>query len=44
VTRDLASIPIRYPLDAANLAKLWAEVDGYWTKRDMTLKKSVFSV
>jgi hypothetical protein len=43
VAKDLATIPIRYPLDAANLAKLWAEVDGYWRKRNMTLKKSVFS-
>jgi hypothetical protein len=44
VKKDLPSIPIRYSLDAANLAKLWAEVNSYWTMRDMTLKKSVFSV
>ena len=44
VTKDLPSIPISYPLDCANLATLWKEVDDYWTSRDMILKKSVFSV
>jgi len=44
VTKDLPSIPISYPLDAANLAKLWSEVNNYWKSRNMELKNSVFSI
>jgi hypothetical protein len=44
VRKDLPSIPIMYPLDTANLAKLWNEVDNYWKSRKMELKNSVFSI
>jgi hypothetical protein len=44
VQKDLPSLPIMYPLDAANLAKLWNEVDNYWKSRKMELKNSVFSI
>lgn len=44
VRKDLPRIPIIYPLDAANLAKLWNEVDNYWKSRNMELKNSVFSI
>jgi Domain of unknown function (DUF4365) len=44
VKADLPSIPISHPLDRANLAKLWKEVDDYWTSRDMTLKISNFAI
>lgn len=44
VSKDLPSIPITYPLDAANLARLWNEVDNYWKSRNMELKNSVFSI
>jgi hypothetical protein len=44
VSKDLRSIPLRYPLDGANLAKLWKEVDDYWKRRNLALKNSVFSI
>ena len=44
VSKDLPRIPITYPLDAANLARLWNEVDNYWKSRNMELKNSVFSI
>lgn len=44
VPKDLPSIPTTYPLDPANLAKLWKEVDKYWKNRKMESKNSVFSV
>jgi len=44
VSKDLPSIPLSYPLDGANLAKLWKEVDDYWKRQNLALKNSVFSI
>lgn len=40
---DLASIPTTFPLDRTNLPLLFAEVERYWSERDMTRRASVFS-
>jgi len=44
VSKDLPSIPLSYPLDGTNLAKLWKEVDDYWKRQNLALKNSVFSI
>ncbi|WP_297797030.1 hypothetical protein, partial [Mycobacterium sp.] len=44
VARDLPSIPLSFPLDAGNLARLWKEVDGYWQGLNLLLNNSVFSI
>ncbi len=44
VSKDLPSIPLSYPLDGANLVRLWKEVDDYWKRRNLALKNSVFSI
>lgn len=43
-SKDLPSIPLSFPLDAANLAKLWKEVDDFWLGLDLLLNNSVFSI
>jgi hypothetical protein len=40
----LATLPTTYPLDCANLGRLWDEVKQYWDRRDMVMQESVFSV
>ncbi len=32
-----------YPLNQANMERLWEEVHGFWEQRDMVLKNSVFT-
>jgi hypothetical protein len=43
-SKDLPSIPLSFPLDAMNLAKLWKEVDDYWQGLNLLLNNSVFSI
>jgi len=40
---DISSIPTTYPLDATNLPRLYEEVKGFWSSRDMARRSSVFS-
>lgn len=42
--KDLPSIPLSFPLDAKNLARLWTEVDYYWRGLNLVLDNSVFSI
>jgi hypothetical protein len=39
---DVASISTAFPLDCTNLARLHAEVEQFWTARDMKRRTSVF--
>ena len=43
-SKDLPSIPLSFPLDDTNLAKLWKEVDDYWQGLNLLLNNSVFSI
>ncbi len=43
MTDDIASIPTTYPLDCTNLPRLYAEVEQFWSCRDMRHLTSVFS-
>ena len=38
----ITSMPSKYPLNAANLRKLWDEVIAYWLKLDASAKESAF--
>lgn len=38
----IRSMPTTYPLDAANLQRLWNEVDAYWRTLDASKKTSAF--
>ena len=40
---DISSIPTTYPLDPTNLLRLYDEVEGFWSSRDMARRSSVFS-
>jgi hypothetical protein len=44
VAGGLPSLPTAYPLDDNNLKILWDEVKAYWQSRDMTHKRSHFSI
>lgn len=44
MTRALPSIPTTFPLDCTNLPRLYAEVEQFWSSRDMRRRASVFSV
>jgi hypothetical protein len=39
----IASIPTTHALDATNLPRLHAEVEQFWSSRDMRRQSSVFS-
>jgi hypothetical protein len=38
----LGSLPTRHPIDCTNLERLWNEVRGFWTNKDMTWPGSHF--
>jgi hypothetical protein len=40
----LSGLPTLYPLDGEHLQRLWEEVREYWRARDMTLRRSAFSL
>jgi Domain of unknown function (DUF4365) len=40
----IMGLPVKYPLDATNMRLLWREVDGYWKRRNMILKRSHFTI
>jgi hypothetical protein len=40
----IMGLPVKYPLDATNMRMLWREVDGYWKRRNMILKRSRFAI
>lgn len=40
----IQGLPPTFPLDAANLNALWNEVDGYWSAKNMMMRKSVFEI
>jgi hypothetical protein len=40
----IPSFPTSFPLDCANLARLYDEVRQFWTGRDMALRRSCFAV
>jgi hypothetical protein len=40
---SLSGIPCRHRIDCKLIVKLWREIDRYWAKRNMRLKRSVFS-
>ncbi len=44
MTKTVSSIPTTYPLDCLNLARLYDEVEQFWSSRDMKRHTSVFSV
>jgi hypothetical protein len=39
----ISSLPTDYPLDCANLARLYQEVEQFWAGRDMARRHSIFS-
>lgn len=39
----ISSVPTRYPLDCANLRKLWDEVKAHWGKLRSSRKTSLFT-
>jgi hypothetical protein len=39
----IASLPTAYPLDCTHLARLYDEVNGFWSGRDTARRTSVFS-
>jgi hypothetical protein len=42
--RAITSMPTAYPLDCTNLPCLYAEVEQFWSSRDMAQTTSVFAV
>ena len=43
MSSDVPSIPTAFPLDCTNLPRLHAEVEQFWTNRDMRRHTSTFS-
>jgi hypothetical protein len=41
--RTINGIPCTNPIDCTLIPQLWREVEAYWTKRNMTATKSLFS-
>jgi hypothetical protein len=42
--RPIQGLPVTYPLNAANMRILWAEVEGYWKAKSMILDHSEFII
>jgi hypothetical protein len=47
ITKDtgerISGVPCKHPIDCTLITNLWKEVESYWVKRDMLVKKSLFS-
>jgi hypothetical protein len=39
----ITGVPCRHPIDCTLIEQLWKEVEGYWAKRNMVARKSLFS-
>lgn len=41
--KSLSAIPTSYRIECGLIEKLWQEIDGYWSERNMLANKSLFS-
>jgi len=41
--RQLSGIPCRFPINCRLIMRLWANVEEYWTERNMLAERSMLS-